>query len=377
MNIALVRTASNILRYGGYNIQEVGLAKALLPHGVSTDIYARFSNIEERTIIAQMDNATVTICPLKGKRIYREIMYYPKLKDSLCNKKYDIVQLLDDSQMMLPFLFKSLKKEGIKTILWQGMYRNFDGKIARSMQFIYDKLYAATINKYSDLKIAKTEAAKQYLTQKGYQNIIVLPVGLDYVAPHRNPKLEEQILDFKKKYPHILLYIGAIENRRDINFIIDVFKSLNDKNTGLIIVGDGPNYIEIEKKINNFPLKDQCLLYKRIPNNELISIFEQTNIFLLPTKYEIYGMVVLESLYNRIPVISTPEAGPQSILINNRLGKCIPLEKNKWNEAIHFYLKQSQNQEDRLYRKQYIESNYRWNKIAEKYHAIISNLITK
>lgn len=47
MKIAFVRTASNILKYGGYNIQEVGLAKALMPFGVSTDVYARFSNIDE------------------------------------------------------------------------------------------------------------------------------------------------------------------------------------------------------------------------------------------------------------------------------------------------------------------------------------------
>ena len=46
MKIAFVRTASNILRYGGYNIQEIGLAKALMPYGVSTDVYARFSNID-------------------------------------------------------------------------------------------------------------------------------------------------------------------------------------------------------------------------------------------------------------------------------------------------------------------------------------------
>ena len=84
MKIAFVRTASNILRYGGYNIQEIGLAKALLTYGISTDVYARFSNIEDSVVVAK-DNAgnRVKVIPLKGTQIYKEIMYYPALKNDL------------------------------------------------------------------------------------------------------------------------------------------------------------------------------------------------------------------------------------------------------------------------------------------------------
>lgn len=49
------------------------------------------------------------------------------------------------------------------------------------MQIVYDIVFAHMLNKYSDLKIAKTEAAKDYLLKKNYENVIVLPVGLDEV----------------------------------------------------------------------------------------------------------------------------------------------------------------------------------------------------
>ena len=222
MKIAFVRTASNILKYGGYNIQEIGLAKALMPFGVSTDVYARFSNITETCEVENDGHGnSVVVHPLKGKQIYREIMYYPELKKDLLNGGYDMVQLLDDSQMMLPMLFKALKKAGVKTILWQGMYRDFGGKAAHAMQIVYDCLCAKTLDKYSDLKIAKTDVARDYLIKKKYNNIVVLPVGLDKVIYERDESLEQRIDSFKKKHSKILLYIGAIEPRRNPDFLLD------------------------------------------------------------------------------------------------------------------------------------------------------------
>lgn len=374
MKIALVRTASNMLHFGGYNIQEIGLAKALLDYGVSTDVYARFDNIGENIEILKNETSSVIIRPLKGIQIYREIMYYPSLKKDLCNNRYDVVQLLDDSQMMLPFLFKSLKSKGIKTILWQGMYRDFPGKIAKSMQVIYDMLFARCIDKYSDLKIAKTRAAEEYLLKKKYRNIKILPVGLDSVDAVRNLELDKIVSDFKILHPNILLYIGAIEKRRNVDFIIDLFQNCNYRDTGLIIIGNGPNQSLIEKKIHEFHLDEHCLVFKNIPNRELVSVYEYSDIFLLPTSYEIYGMVVMEALYYGVPVISTPEAGPQTILENEVYGKCLPLSKDEWIKAINFYLINYRSEDNKLLRSQFVNEKFRWSCIAKDYFTIISDL---
>ena len=374
MKIALVRTASNILRYGGYNIQEIGLAKALLAYGVSTDVYARFSNVETLTEIVCADGARVEIHPLKGKQIYREIMYYPSLKDDLCNGGYDIVQLLDDSQMMLPMLFKSLKSRGVKTILWQGMYRNFPAKPARMMQIVYDMLCAGIINRNTDLKIAKTEAAKRYLEGKEYENIITVPVGLDEVVYEENEVFEQEMNDFKNRFPHLLLYIGAIEPRRNPDFLIRLLESLDDEKVGLVIIGKGVLTNDLRTLIERSKKKGCIRYYEQINNKNLISVYSRANVFLLPTNYEIYGMVVMEALYAGIPVVSTPEAGPAFILSNERLGRCLPLNIEKWKNAIYFYLTQHKSADDIAYRQQYIDECFRWPRIAKQYYEILYRL---
>jgi glycosyltransferase involved in cell wall biosynthesis len=374
MKIAFVRTTSNILKLGAYNIQEIGLANSLLKYGISVDIYSRFSNVINDTIISKYKNNIVTLKPLKGKRIFKEIMYYPQLKNDLCNNNYDIVQLLDDSQIMLPFLFKSLKKNGIKTILWQGMYRNFSGKIALIMQLIYDLFFISTLNRYSDIKIAKTYFAKEYLQKKGYENIVTLPVGLDKIKYECDDDLSKKIKDFKKKYPNILLYVGRVERRRNIDFIIDLLKEC-DQRVGLILVGNGSDDRKLSKRINKLNLLDRILRFKNVSNKHLISVYENSDIFLLPTSYEIYGMVILESLYFGIPIISTKEAGPVFILQNDILGCCLEkLDKTEWIHKIDFYLKNNKNTQHIDLRKKEVENKYRWSNIAEKYYTIIQKL---
>ena len=378
MKIAFVRTASNILKYGGYNIQEIGLAKALMPFGVSTDVYARFSNITETCEVENDGHGnSVVVHPLKGKQIYREIMYYPELKKDLLNGGYDMVQLLDDSQMMLPMLFKALKKAGVKTILWQGMYRDFGGKAAHAMQIVYDCLCAKTLDKYSDLKIAKTDAARDYLIEKNYNDIVVLPVGLDKVVYERDEELEKKIDSFKKTHSNILLYIGAIEPRRNPDFLLDIIKKKEENGCGLIIIGKGVSRDNLLNKIKAMKLDNNTMYIESVPNKNLISVFEKTDVLLLPTNYEIYGMVIMEALTFGVPVVSTPEAGPSFLLNDSLYGRCEPLSLDKWSNAIDYYLNNPISQSEKEMRKNYIDSNFRWEKIAPRYYEIVRSLINK
>jgi glycosyltransferase involved in cell wall biosynthesis len=368
MKLALVRTASNQLRYGSYNIQEIGLAVSLLNNGISTDIYARFLNLDSEMVIAQGNNCRVKIIPLDGIKIFKEIMYYPSLKKDLCSNDYDVVQLLDESQMMLPFLFKALKKKGIKTILWQGMYRDFSGKIAHLLQMVYDKIFVSTINKYSDIKIAKTKHASDYLFNKGYDLADVMPVGLSKVKSETDNNLHEVVKAFQAKYPKMLIYVGAIEPRRDIVFVLSLLNELKQYGYGLLLIGNGPDNELVDDYINEHSLDDQVLRYKNIPNENLSDLFKTAHCLVLPTKYEIYGMVILEALKNGVPVISTPEAGPYTILSKEEYGLCLDLNKRAWINAILMYENKYNSNENRNNRNEYVKQYYNWDTIGDQYY---------
>lgn len=68
---------------------------------------------------------------------------------------------------------------------------------------------------------------------------------------------------------------------------------------------------------------------------ELSNIYKISDIFLLPTEYEIFGMVLLEAMYFGLPVITTYNGGSSTIIENGKNGFiCSKLDKAEWKEIV-------------------------------------------
>jgi glycosyltransferase involved in cell wall biosynthesis len=197
-------------------------------------------------------------------------------------------------------------------------------------------------------------------------------VGLDLVKSKGNLHLEKIVRQFQQSHQKILLYVGVIDHRRDVGFLIDILAKLNEKkNTfGLIIVGKGGASETVEKKISKHGLGNDVLWFRSILNDEIHIFFEGSDLFLLPTNYEIWGMVLLESLYFGCPVLSTKEAGPKDILVKSEFGKCLKFDLQTWVEAINLYCK-TNNFKLKKDRKRYVISCFNWFKLANRYKLIV------
>ena len=92
-----------------------------------------------------------------------------------------------------------------------------------------------------------------------------------------------------------LLYVGRLRKEKGIFSLIDIIKS--EKEIRLSIVGS--------EKFSNYKLNSENITIKPIENNlkNLIKIFDDHNIFVLPSYTEGYPMVLLESLSRLRPVI--------------------------------------------------------------------------
>jgi glycosyltransferase involved in cell wall biosynthesis len=369
MKLAIIRTSYNPINIQSYNVQETGLAKGLLNYGISTDFYSIFEDLDTMQTIANNNACKVNLIPLKKRwMFFGRITYFPKLINSIIKNNYDIVQVHEDSQLMTPFILHECHKHKIKTVLYQGMYMDYKG-IKHIYQYFLDFLFFKAIQKCADIIFAKTPFAKKYLEEKGYKNILVLPIGLDYEKERKTYHSYEKLKDIKSQYDKILLYVGKIEKRRNPLFLIDILSHL-ESNIAMIIVGDGPMYAQMMEYAKKENVLGRLFVIKYIPNNEIHDVYKICNIFLLPTNYEIYGMVVMEALFNGLPVIATPEAGTSSILTDDKLGVCLSFDIEKWVNEILKYLNSDKTNLS-SYRTEHVKNAYSWNTIAAKYHEII------
>lgn len=337
MKVLIIRNYPSYVdvKHNTYNIQEVGLAKALIKKGNKTDIVFWTDKEEKEEIIQFDDKYEFKVFYRKGKNILKNA-WYSHIDQLISN--YDIIQCCEYNQIQSWYWAKKYKN---KTIIYHGPYYSKFNKRYNLICKIFDVFFLKRYIKLNTKFIVKSELARQFLLNKGIDNdnICVAGVGIDTEVLKTENKCEIDLYnDMKKDKSELkLLYIGKIEPRRNPKFLIDILKKLIEKNCSvhLYIIGNGESkYVhqinEYAKKYNKY-----ITWIDRCEQRYLSSIYEQADVFLLPTSYEIFGMVLLEAMYYGCIVITTNNGGSSTLIENYKDGIIIDDMKSlNWADEI-------------------------------------------
>lgn len=124
------------------------------------------------------------------------------------------------------------------------------------------------------------------------------------------------------------IYVGRLIELKNISLIIDTF---NKNGKPLTIVGKG----ELEKELKDRANKNIEFI-GFVENEELADIYQSHDVFILPSNYEPWGLVVEEALYWGLPVIVSNKIGCSLDLVYEfGTGEIFQLnEKNSLDKAI-------------------------------------------
>ena len=101
-----------------------------------------------------------------------------------------------------------------------------------------------------------------------------------------------------------LLNLGTIEHRKNLLLIITALPKVAEA-FPLVVIGKETTYIKlIKKEIANLGLENRVIFLKDIPFTDLPSIYQMAKIFIYPSKYEGFGIPIIEALYSNTPVIA-------------------------------------------------------------------------
>jgi glycosyltransferase involved in cell wall biosynthesis len=95
--------------------------------------------------------------------------------------------------------------------------------------------------------------------------------------------------------------------------LINALHSLKDKRWILNCYGnqdlDRDYFAELQLQVNNFDLENRVLLHGPMLHHELTKIYLDADLFILPSYFETYGMVLTEALVHGLPVIASMGGG--------------------------------------------------------------------
>jgi glycosyltransferase involved in cell wall biosynthesis len=116
----------------------------------------------------------------------------------------------------------------------------------------------------------------------------------------------------------IILSAGRLTYQKGFDILVEVAKKVFQKHNNYkwYILGKGEDRDLLERKIIEYNLTDKLILTGNVRNID--DYYKQTEIFVLTSRFEGLGMVVLEALNYNVPVVSFKcRVGPSEIIDNN------------------------------------------------------------
>lgn len=112
---------------------------------------------------------------------------------------------------------------------------------------------------------------------------------------------------------------------KDQKTLILAFKEVvqHHKTTRLYIGGDGVLRNELQEMVKVFDIADKVFFCGKLNQNEVIGLMDKSDAFVLSSRQETFGVVIIEALARGKPVITTRCGGPES-LIDNSNGLIVP-----------------------------------------------------
>jgi N-acetyl-alpha-D-glucosaminyl L-malate synthase BshA len=188
----------------------------------------------------------------------------------------------------------------------------------------YEPVVTFSINESDGVTAVSNDLKRDTLEHFGITNHIeVIPNFIDF---SRFIKVDKD--HFKKAIaPHdekILIHTSNFRKVKRVQDVIEVFfRVQKELPTKLLLIGDGPERQKMEQLARDLGVFQNIrFLGKQDKVEELLAV---SDLFLLPSESESFGLAALEAMAVEVPVVSSNTGGIPEVNIDGFTGYCLPV----------------------------------------------------
>ena len=306
--------------FGGSGVvaTELGIELSNKGHEVHFITYSQPVRLEALTSNLYFHEVTVPEYPLFKYEPY-ELALSSKLYDVISKHKLDLLHV----HYAIPhayagYMAKQILKDNGYNIPIITTLHGTDITLVGNHPF-YKPAVTFSINN-SDIVTCVSESLKEdtidFFNIK--REINVIPNFIDikkYDEKHKNCK--KNIIS--KGDEKIIVHISNFRPLKRVIDVLKVFEIINKEiNSKLIMVGDGPDKNKAKEYMKKNNLKSNVIFLGN--TSQIDEILCSSDLFLLPSEKESFGLAALEAMALKVPVISTNIGGLSELNINGNSG---------------------------------------------------------
>lgn len=256
-------------------------------------------------------------------------IFIDAVKDFFKTHKYNIIH---SHVIHLSFFFYPIAKfYGVKNILHHSHAIKWSDKFLNGLR---NRFLFFWVRPFITKKLACSDLAGKFLFKKNY---IIINNGINTEKFKFNQEVRDKVrkeLNIEDKF--VIGHVGRFSHEKNHEFIIDVFNEIyeQDKDTILLLIGDGKLRNKIEKKVNNLNLTKN-IIFTGTKNN--VSDYYQTmDVFVLPSYQEAYPVVGVEAQTSGLPCLFSNKMTRDVLLLNSKQLN-LKLSAKQWADEVLKY----------------------------------------
>lgn len=268
---------------------------------------------------------------LEGKEIGTENSFCPSVKKYL-KREYDHIVIGVYSTFTAMYAIRYLRKKKIPYIISTdgGFISSNEGNAKKKLK---TKLIGGAAAWFSTCTMSdeyliyygadKDKIYRYPFTSIAAGDIIPAPLTSD-----EKDKIKQKL---GIKAEKVLIGVGQLIPRKGWDILIKALEKINDSSIETLIVGGEEDQLkELLKNYEIETIPDNIRIISFMSKDDLFEYYRASDIFVLPTREDVWGLVVNEAMANGLPVISTVKCNAGVELIEEDVnGKLIPVSDSE------------------------------------------------
>lgn len=241
-------------------------------------------------------------------------------------------------------------------------YRNFIYKVLEEAEVI---IFISEAYKRKVSNILPDE-----IKRKVSSKFVVIPNGIDddwfedRTIFKKNPKSD------KTK----LMFTGTLYPNKNLYTVLKVLRELNKDGIKytLDVAGDGPSKNKLKNYVMQNSLSDEVFFHGNLSKGELQNVIANTDIFILPSIHETFGISYIEAMSKGLPIIYTENEGIDGFFEQGQVGYSVhPLNVEDIVQKVKLIEKNYKEISVQSYKQ---SESFSWSKITQMYLDLYNNI---
>ena len=204
------------------------------------------------------------------------------------------------------------------------------------------------------------------MTAKFGRKIRVIPGGIDLSLFPDDFDIKEVEDKFKLNGRNLILFSGKLTKYKGVKYLIQAAKNID---AVIGITGDGPERKTLENLTNELGLKN-VRFFGFVREKDLIGLYYKADVCVVPSVWdEPLGLVVLEAMASRTPVVVTRKGGIPLMVKDGYNGLFVrPHNAREIAEKVNLLLSNPEMRNKMAEKaRQTVVEKFTWDRIAARY----------